>query len=329
MYSPSRQFFVAEIFLSGFIAVLFANLLPAQAPAPTPAHAPATQAPPPAAQTAPAQTPQTPETKPATAKVEKPQPPKEKAWAILNDGLKEDNAERRAKTVNALGLLTGDPAAEKLAIAALKDEKANVRVAAATALGAIHARGAKEPLESMLDDSEPAVVLAAANSLLILNDDVGYDVYFAVLTGDKKTSRGLIKEQMKILHDPKKMAELGITEGVGFIPFGGLGYGVVKMVLKSEDSGAVVKASAARRLAHDPDPSSGEALVAATTDKSWIVRAGALQAISERGDKSLSARIVPALDDEKEDVRYIAAAGVIHLDSVRTEKTAVKRTKKS
>ena len=58
------------------------------------------------------------------------------------------------------------------------------------------------------------------------------------------------------------------------------------------------------------------------------MRAGALQAISERGDKALAAKIVNTLDDENEDVRYIAAASVIHLDCLRAKKSAAKAAKK-
>ena len=36
-------------------------------------------------------------------------------------------------------------------------------------------------------DSEPSVVLTAANSLLLLHDDVGYDTYYEVLTGEGRS----------------------------------------------------------------------------------------------------------------------------------------------
>src|SRR5207302_3843379 len=45
----------------------------------------------------------------------------EKAWGILRDGLKEENAEKRAKAVRSLGLLTGNLEAEKAAVSALQD----------------------------------------------------------------------------------------------------------------------------------------------------------------------------------------------------------------
>jgi HEAT repeat protein len=215
-------------------------------------------------------------------------------------------------------LLKGNAEAEKLAIAALKDQKDDVRAAAATALGSMHAVHAKDPLEAALDDKNPAVVLAAANSLLLLkNADFAYDVYYGVLTGTVRTSKGPIKEQikdqLKTIKDKKKMAELGLEQGIGFIPYGGLGYGVVKTLVKNDNS--PVRAAAAKKLAHDPDPASAKALVAATQDKNWVVRTAALEAIAERGDRSLVAKIAPSLDDDKDEVRFTGAACVARLSA--------------
>jgi HEAT repeat protein len=246
-------------------------------------------------------------------------PPRERAWQILHDGLQFDNADKRAKAVTALGLLKSNVEAEKLATAALKDDKGDVRAAAATALGSMHAVGAKGALEAALDDNEPAVVLAAANSLLLLKDtDFAYDVYYGVLTGAMRTNKGVIREQikdqLKTLHDKKKIAELGLEQGVGFIPYGGLGYGMVKTLVKNDNS--PLRAAAARKLAHDPDPASANALVDATQDKNWVVRQAALEAIAERGDRSLIPKIVPALDDDKDEVRFTGAACIARLSTM-------------
>ena len=267
------------------------------------------------------QTPQT-EKPPATQQTPqtqappvKPVPPINRAWAVLHEGLSDQSADKRAKAVRSLALLTRNREAENAAIEALQDPKDNVRLAAATALGSLRASRAKAPLERALDDEEPAVVLAAANSLLLLNDtDSAYDIYYGVLTGNTRTNKGLVKEQLKILHDKKKLAEMGIEQGIGFIPFAGFGYDVVKTVMKSDNS--PVRAAAAKKLAHDPAPATADALLAAVHDKNWIVRAAALEAISERGDKSLIPKLNLSLDDEKDDVRFIAAACVAHLSDL-------------
>jgi HEAT repeat protein len=240
-----------------------------------------------------------------------------RAWETLHGGLTENSADQRAKAVNALGLLSGNAEAEKAANQALRDEKYNVRLAAATALGSMHAVRSIPQLESALDDQEPAVVLAAANSLMLLKDvNSAYDVYYGVLTGSVRTNKGLIQEQLRTLHDTKKLAQMGFEEGIGFVPFAGFGYGVAKTVMKSEADSNPVRAAAAKKLAHDPDPRSADALVDATHDKTWMVRAAALEAIAQRGDKSLASKVAPSLDDTKEEVRYTAASCVIHLSDL-------------
>jgi len=241
-----------------------------------------------------------------------------RGWTILREALKDENTDKRAAAVHALGLLPGNAEAEKSAAAALKDEKPNVRVAAAAALGSMRAEHSKGDLEEALGDSEPAVVLAAANSLLLLHDDVGYDTYYEVLTGERRASKGLIREQLDTLKNKKKMAQLGFEEGIGFIPFAGIGYEIFKTVTKNDSS--PIRAAAAKKLAHDPEPDAAEALVKATTDKNWAVRAAALEAIADRGDRSLVPKISTALDDEKDVVRFTAAACVAHLSEL-PEKT--------
>ena len=209
-----------------------------------------------------------------------PSETREKAWAILHEGLKDTNPDKRAKPARALGLLTGSAEAEKAAVFALKDGKPNVRLAAAVALGSMHAENAKGNLEEALGDSEPSVVLASANSLLLLHDDVGYDTYYEVLRGEKRAGKGLIKEQLDTLKDKKKVAQMGFEEGIGFIPFGGIGYEIFKTVTKNDAS---------------------------------PIRAAALDAIALREDASLVSRIVPSMDEKNDVVRFTAAACVAHL----------------
>lgn len=251
--------------------------------------------------------------------------PAEKAWGILRDGFKENSADKRAMAVRALGLLPGNVEAEKAALNALKDDKRNVRVAGAVALGSMHAQHANLELEGALQDSEPLVVLAAANSLLLLHDNMGYDVYYDVLTGERRGNKGLIKEQLDTLKDKKKMAKLGFEEGIGFIPFAGIGYEVFNTVAKNDSS--PLRAAAAKQLAHDPDPGTAKALVAATTDKKWKVRAAALEAIAQREDPSLLPKVAPTLDDEKDVVRFTAAACVAHLSELPAKKSEAKTEK--
>jgi HEAT repeat protein len=234
--------------------------------------------------------------------------PVETAWSTLENGAADKGPDRRASAARALGLITRDPKATTMAEKALQDEKADVRAAAAAALGEMDARASVSKLRKALSDKEAKVVLAAARSLLLLKDDPpAYEVFYAVLTGQRKTGQGLIASQIQGLQNPKNLAEFG----AGFIPFGGVGVFAFNALTKDDVS--PVRAAAANALAKDPDPQTTKALVDSVSDKSWVVRVGALQAIAKRGDPALLPKIQGAMSDEKYAVRDTAAAAVITL----------------
>ncbi|MGH9322201.1 MAG: HEAT repeat domain-containing protein, partial [Vicinamibacteria bacterium] len=158
---------------------------------------------------------------------------------------------------------------------------------------------------------ESEVVFSAAGALYLLKDPTANGVYYAVLTGERKTGEPLLESQLELLKDPKALGKIGFEAGMGFIPFGGVGYKVVRSIRK--DKVSPVRAAAAQKLATDPDPRSGKALAEAASDKEWLVRASAVSAIARRGDPELISTVTPLLDDEHDTVRFNAAAAVIHL----------------
>src|SRR5205814_5536175 len=111
----------------------------------------------------------------------------------------------------------------KLTLHALHDYNPDVRTAAATTLGQLHAASAIPDLRQALSDKEISVVLAASQALYLLRDKSAYGVYYAILMGDKKASDGLIQAQLDRLKDPKNVALLGFQEGMGLVPYGGIG----------------------------------------------------------------------------------------------------------
>jgi len=243
----------------------------------------------------------------------------DRAWATLRTALTSEHDEQRRSAARVLGLLEGDETARGLALEALKDKDADVRAAAADALGQMHAKGvAPELIALVKKESEVVVVMAGARALISLGDPTGYAVYYAVLTGERKAGGGLLESQKKMLKDPKKMAEFGFEQGIGFIPFAGVGYGAIKAI--GRDDASPVRAAAAKILAKDRDPKTRDALLTASGDKSWIVRAAALDALSRRGDPQVLEQIAPRLNDEEDVVKYTAAAATIHLSDVATKK---------
>jgi len=257
----------------------------------------------------------------AAAGAAQAQIPQQDAWRVLETGTASTNTSQRAVAVRVLGLIPGDAQAIEKAESALQDKEEDVRAAGAAALGKMGSKNSAAKLHELLKDPEVSVVMAAAQALKSLGDPRAYEVYYAILTGERKTGEGLMDQQKKMLHDPKKMAQYGIEAGIGFVPFGGVALGAFKMARKDDIS--PVRAGAAGALSSDPDPRSGQALVAAASDKSEIVRAAALDSIAVRNDSSLIPAIVPMMKDEKDVVRYTAAAAVIRLSNIGGPTAAV------
>lgn len=247
--------------------------------------------------------------------------PKHHAWDMLMTAAFSKRGSERTDAVRALGLMRGDRQARQLAEAALSDRDSDVRRAAATALGQMQATESIPKLEHALSDRKIPVVMAAAQSLRELKDyRSAYAIYYDLLTGERKTDDGIVAQQIQTLKDPKQLAMIGFSEGIGFVPFAGIGWDAWRTIHKKDPN--PVRAVAATFLAHDPDPATGKALVKATRDKNWIVRAAAVEAIAERGDASLLPNVVEKFSDRNVKVRYEAAAAVIRLSAGEQNKTA-------
>jgi HEAT repeat protein len=238
---------------------------------------------------------------------------------LILAGLQSNSSDERVAAVRVLGLLIENRKAGELAETALGDSKPEVRSAAATALGQMRSTASIPKLRQTLSDKEISVVLAAARALHEMNDRAGYDVYYEILTGERKGSEGLIAEETAMLHEPKKLAELGFEQAIGYVPYAGMGWDALRVILKNDSS--PVRAAAATMVATDPDPNSAKALVKATRDKNWIVRVAALEAIAKRNDPKLRIEIEPSMYDPKREVRYAAAATVAHLVDVSDTKS--------
>lgn len=237
----------------------------------------------------------------------------EKAWTILSDAAQDKSYEKRGKAIQALGIVTADDRARTLAEAALADQRGEVRATAADVLGVMRAISSVPKLKAALKDNAASVVFAAANALFVMGDPSAYEVYYAVLTGQKKSGDALLQSQLKMLKDPKALTQLGLEAGIGFIPFGGVSYKLLKM--STADAVSPVRAAAAGKLITDPDPKSRQALAEAAGDEKWLVRAAVVGALARRNDPSALNVITPLLDDENDVVRFNAAAAVIQLSS--------------
>ena len=263
--------------------------------------------------------------KPSQPAAEEPSAPdlQEKAWQVLQSGLHSKKVAQRTEAVQALSLLSGNRQAIRFSLRALRDKNPRVRAAAASTLGELHATNTIPALKAALSDKDPSVMLAATHALYILKDPVAYEIYYAILMGDKKTSAGLIQSQLDRLKDPKQVAQMGFEQGIGFVPYAGMGYEAYRAVKKHDKS--PVRAAAARYLALDPDSTSEDALIqTAVADKDIIVREAALDALAEKNDSSCIGRLANNLDDDKYPIRYRTAATIIHLGGPSLRQPAAK-----
>ncbi len=245
------------------------------------------------------------------------QNPQQLAWSTLQSGATDKDSQQRVTAITALAVISNDPKAVTMAEPALKDQIADVRAAAAVTLGTLKATSSIPQLIEAIKDPEGNVVMAAAKALVDMHNEDGYDVYYAVATGEMKSGAGLVggeeKQLNQILHNPKDLAETAFEQGIGFVPFGGIGFGAFQAIHKNESSQVMVKATALKMLATDPDPRSGKALVSASTDQNWVIRAAAYDSIARRGDPSLLSSAAMGLTDQNAAVKFAAAAAVAQL----------------
>jgi len=235
------------------------------------------------------------------------------------EGLRHHRAAHRTVAVQSLSLMPRVRRASQLALSALDDKDFHVRTAAAMSLGQLHASGSIPALHKALDDPEMSVVLAATQALYLLKDKAAFDVYYAILMKDRKSSDSLMQAQLDRVKDPKQMMQLGFQEGIGFVPFGGMGYEAFREITRG--GGSSVRAAAARFLATDPDQISEDALVQeALADSNEEVRLASLDALAQLGNPRVLERLAKNLDEDKAAVRYRTAAVILHLSSLERRK---------
>lgn len=250
----------------------------------------------------------------------------ERAWSVLDQAVDDKSSDKRIKALHALSLLPNNAKAEQLAEKALADPNYHVRSAAAKALGQMKAASAKPKLRQAINDPETEVVIAAANALYALKDPAAYEVYYALLTGERKSSQGLLHSELNTLKDRKSVEKMAFETGIGFVPFGGMGYEAWKTI--TQDDTSPIRAAAAEKLATDPDPKSGKALEKESSDSKWRVRQAVIDAIAARDDPALGYGLIQLLDDGNDNVRLDAAAAIVRLSEPKPRRTRAPGSKK-
>src|SRR4051812_13814928 len=110
-----------------------------------------------------------------------------RAWSVLEQGVKSTSVDTRIKAIRSLGLITNNARAQQLGEWALADANNSVRAAGAEALGSMGAKSSAPKLVEALKTQDTSVVFAAASALYALGDPRAYEVYYAVLLGERKS----------------------------------------------------------------------------------------------------------------------------------------------
>lgn len=238
------------------------------------------------------------------------------AWKLLAEGGASEKSSQRANAVSALATIGTESRAVRLIEAALDDTDRQVRVLAATALGEMKSHGSIPWLREALDDSAAEVQFAAARSLWAMGDHTGQYILAEVLAGDRRAGpgvvRGRIMDAKKKLHDPGALTLIGVNETAGAFlgPFS-MGLFVIEAFVR--DSSAPARVLCATLLAPDNSPDTLDELQEALGDKNWVVRAAAAKALGNYRRKGVIPKLQELLQDDKEPVRFMAAASLVRL----------------
>jgi len=243
---------------------------------------------------------------------------RDEAWSILDAGLQDKSVDKRAEALAALGIAAGDARALNTLEESLRDPKPEVRTAAVAALGDMNAKSSLPKIKALLSDSDAKTTLVIAAVLKKFGDPEGFEIYNALVAGERKDGQKLTDG----IKDRKGLEKMGAEAAIGFLPFGGVATGAYDYISGTSKSAANVYVIAVNALADDPDPQVKKALVQAAFGRKLPVRVAALRALAKRDDPNVVNDIEPAMHSDKAVISYTAAAAILHL--LGPEQTPVK-----
>lgn len=136
--------------------------------------------------------------------------------------------------------------------------------------------------------------------------------------------RGSINAAKKKLHNPAALALLGVNEAAG-ARLGPFAMGVSVIEAFAKDNSAPTRTLCATLLASDNSPDSIHELEDALGDKNWVVRAAAAKALGNYPRKGVIPKLQEMLQDDKEPVRFMAAASLVRLTRRNVKIVAIAR----
>lgn len=251
----------------------------------------------------------------ALAQTDASDPTVQQAKDTLLKGVASSNPDTRQQAVTAASLI-GDheQVVAKLSSMLESDKDVPVRITIVSTLGSFNNLDVIPPLQKALKDPVPEVDLAAALALYGLKQPDGNAFLLEVLGGKAKTSSGFMsstkRSMVRMVHTPSTTL-LGVMANQFALP--GLGSGVQSAVGLTADPASSAQATVILALAKDTDQTTWDAIVAGLEDKEWPVRAATCHAVAMHDEPALREKLVPLLEDKKDQVRFRAAAAFLRL----------------
>jgi HEAT repeat protein/beta-lactamase regulating signal transducer with metallopeptidase domain len=199
--------------------------------------------------------------------------------------LRDQSAEVRRAAAQSLGNLEDRRATNGL-IALLDDEDTNVRMAAVEALGQLEDRRSVSALVARMSDPSKEIRRGAMRALAQMKDAVGVEVFRGALADEDAETR---RAALYAVAERRDKASAPVVAGL------------------VKDRDPEVRQAALQALGELKDPKSVDAIVGALTDPSSDVRQAALQALGNLELEALPGEVLPLLGDRDADVRQAAA----------------------
>jgi HEAT repeat protein len=252
--------------------------------------------------------------------------PEKTAWDVLKQSLGDKNPEKRRQAVTAAGSIGLDPEAIRLVEVAAKDQDPLVRQTAIAELAEMKSKQSIPLLKTELDDPSAEVAFAAAKALWDLGDRGGRGLIEDVLTGQEKSSEGLIggamRDAKRKMRDPKALAVMGLKEASGAL-LGPFNIGILAAEQAFKDGSAGGRTIAATLLAQDCDGQTVRLLDwTYTNDKNWVVKAASAKGLGKCGNPDSIPKLEQGLSDSHEAVKAMSAAAIIRISLKPAEKQA-------
>jgi len=252
--------------------------------------------------------------------------PDKTAWDVLKLGLTDKNPEKRRQAVTATGSIGLLPEAIQQVEQALHDKDPVVRQTAAAELADMKSIQSIPALKTEIDDSSGEVAFAAAKALWDLGDVSGRELIEDVLTGEQKTSEGLINGAMRDakrkLHDPKALALMGFKEASGAL-LGPFNIGLVAAEQAFKDGSGGARSLTLTLLAKRCDPETRQLMEwAYANDKNWAVRAASAKGLGQCGNADSIPKLEQGLSDSHEAVKDMSAGAIVRLSHQAGTKAA-------